>query len=61
MTRELCPRRFYDEAQFRVWPDGTVQDCEEEPHSHMSDDYAIVWALNEAEALERFNAVVARA
>lgn len=45
-------RRYYDEIKFRVWPDGTVQAVEDgEPYSHMSDDYQIIWALDEADAL----------
>lgn len=44
-------REFYDQVQFRVWPDGTVQAVEDgEPYSHMSDDYAVVWAYDEDEA-----------
>jgi len=41
-----------DRVQFRVWPDGTVQ-CVEDgpPHSHLSDDYQTVLAMDEDEAL----------
>lgn len=51
-SREINQRRYYDQEQFRVWPDGTVQ-CrdEDEPYSHMSDDYVLVWAYNDEEAL----------
>jgi hypothetical protein len=38
--------------QYRVWPDGTVQAVENgPPHSHMSDDFVLVWAADEEEAL----------
>ena len=45
------PRHYYDQHPFRVWPDGTVQDSEEDPHRWMSDDFVIAWAYDEAEAL----------
>ena len=38
---------------FRVWPDGTVQNASSEPHSWMSDDYQIVHAADELDALTR--------
>ena len=43
----------YDYLTFRVWPDGTVQ-CTEDgpPHSHMSDDYMLVTAQTEEEAIQ---------
>ena len=46
-------QQFYDQVQFRVWPDGTVQ-CVEDggPHSHMSDDFATVFAYTEDEAVD---------
>lgn len=44
-------RRHYDEEQFRVWPDGTVQCCDEDAYTHMSDDYVVVWARDEEAAL----------
>ena len=37
-------QQFYDQVQFRVWPDGTVQ-CVDDgypAYSYMSDDYATV-------------------
>lgn len=38
--------------QYRVWPDGTVQAVEDgEPYAWMSDDFALVWAGDEEEAL----------
>lgn len=46
-------RRYYDEVCFRVWPDGTVQDYDESPYLWMSDDFQVVWAGNEEEALQR--------
>lgn len=48
-------QRYYDQEQFRVWPDGTVQCVEpdEEPYPWMSDDYTTVWAYNEDEALAK--------
>lgn len=50
-SREINQRRYYDQEQFRVWPDGTVQCRDEgEPHSHMSDDYVLVWAWDDEEA-----------
>lgn len=43
---------FDDTIQFRVWPDGTVQACEEgPPPSHMSDDFQTVFALCEDDAV----------
>lgn len=30
--------------RYRVWPDGTVQEAEEAPHSHMSDDFTYIYA-----------------
>lgn len=42
---------YYDQEQFRVWPDGTVQAVEDgAPHRWLSDDYATVWAYGEEEA-----------
>lgn len=37
---------------YRVWPDGTVQAVEDgPPHTHMSDDFQLVWATDEEHAL----------
>ena len=44
-------RHYYDPVQFRVWPDGTVQSCDEDAYTHMSDDYVVVWACDEETAL----------
>ena len=51
----MSGQRFYDQVQFRVWPDGTVQGVEEgeEPYAWMSDDYATVWAYDEDEAMSK--------
>ena len=39
-------------VMFRVWPDGTVQPVEDgDPYSWMSDDYVVVEADNEDEAV----------
>jgi hypothetical protein len=39
---------------YRVWPDGTVQMAEDgAPYSWMSDDYALVLAADEADAVAR--------
>lgn len=38
--------------RYRVWPDGTVQDLDDEPHRWMSDDYEVVSAADEEEARE---------
>ena len=39
---------------FRVWPDGTVQAVEDgAPYSHMSDDFVVVFAASEGDALLR--------
>ena len=47
-------RTYYDEVQFRVWPDGTVQAVDDgDPYSHMSDDFTVVWAVSEDEALQK--------
>lgn len=50
------PRAFYDEALFRVWPDGTVQCADEEPYPWMSDDYRLVWGYDEDAALAKVQA-----
>ncbi len=43
-------------AQFRVWPDGTVQAVEDSaPYSWMSDDFAVVRAADEADADRQVN------
>jgi hypothetical protein len=40
--------------KYRVWPDGTVQAFEDgEPYSWMSDDYAVVDAYNEDDAVAK--------
>lgn len=41
-----------DLQRYRVWPDGTVQDIEDDPYHWMSDDYQTVSATNEDEARE---------
>lgn len=63
---ETCPRlnKSGDESlalgagevnhnAFRVWPDGTVQEWDEVPYSHMSDDFIKVWAENADEAQKK--------
>lgn len=48
----LYERHYYDQVQFRVWADGTVQAVEDgEPYSWMSDDFMVVWAYSDEEAL----------
>lgn len=47
----LNERGYHDHELFRIWPDGTVQHVDEPAHTHMSDDYAFVWAQNEDDAL----------
>lgn len=42
-------------SKYRVWPDGTVQDSEDPPHSWMSDDYLIVDAVDEDSACAQVN------
>lgn len=40
-----------NQERFRVWPDGTVQAVSDgEAYEWMSDDYAVVWAVDEDEA-----------
>ena len=42
-----------DQSEFRVWPDGTVQDIEDgDPYDWMSDDYVLVFAATPEEALD---------
>ena len=41
---------------YRVWPDGTVQDADDEPYSWLSDDYMLVHALDEDNAREKAGA-----
>lgn len=43
----------YDTPRWRVWPDGTVQDEDDAPHSWMSDDYMLVYAETEDDAREQ--------
>jgi len=42
---------FGDLTRYRVWPDGTVQEAHEEPYHWMSDDYVMVDAVSEEDAL----------
>jgi hypothetical protein len=37
-------------TEYRVWPDGTIQEASEDPYPWMSDDYTTVWALDEDDA-----------
>ena len=41
--------------KYRVWPDGAVQEVSETPYSWMSDDYQIVEAEDEEDALRKVN------
>ncbi len=41
-----------DLIEFRVWPDGTVQETVEPPLTHMSDDYRVVQARDVNHAVE---------
>ena len=42
------------DAAYRVWPDGTVQSTEDgQPHQWMSDDFLVVSASSEEEALAK--------
>lgn len=36
---------------YRVWPDGTVQEVSEHPYSWLSDDYLVVQAVDEENAV----------
>jgi hypothetical protein len=38
-------------TRYRVWPDGTVQDAKDSPHSWMSDDYCYILAVSSDHAL----------
>ena len=42
-------------VRYRVWPDGTVQEVSETPYNWMSDDYQIVEAEDEEDALRKAN------
>lgn len=55
MTEQLKNVHFYDPTLFRVWPDGTVQEADQEAYPWMSDDHTLVWAYNEDEALAKVN------
>ena len=47
---------------WRVWPDGTVQPVDDgDPHAWMSDDYMLINATDEEDALARFDAIEAKA
>lgn len=39
---------------YRVWPDGTVQEIYWTPYHWMSDDYAIIEAESEEDALNKY-------
>ena len=41
--------------KYRVWPDDTVQEEHETPYSWLSDDYQIVEAEDEEDALRKVN------
>ena len=41
----------YDRIDYRVWPDGATQECCEEPYHWRSDDFIVVAAKDEEEAL----------
>ena len=41
--------------RYRVWPDGTVQELSDEPYSWMSDDYLVVDAEDECDAVVKAN------
>lgn len=40
-------------TQYRVWPDGTVQEAADKPYPWMSDDYTTLWAEDETDALAK--------
>lgn len=43
---------------YRIWPDGTVQSAEDgDPYEWMSDDYMILWAINEEDARHQYNMI----
>lgn len=44
-----------DTVKYRVWPDGTVQEEHETPYNWLSDDYQIVEAEDEEDALGKVN------
>ena len=47
---------------WRVWPDSTVQAVEDgDPHAWMSDDYMLIDAADEEDALARFDAIESKA
>ena len=52
----MSPNQFenmfdLEKSAYRVWPDGTVQAVEDgEPYSWMSDDFIVVYAMNDEEA-----------
>lgn len=39
--------------RYRVWPDGTVQELSEPAYSYMSDDFVVVDAEDELDALDQ--------
>jgi hypothetical protein len=45
--------RFAPLDEYRVWPDGTVQEASEPPYSWLSDDYLTVRAEDEEAALAK--------
>ena len=52
MSRQINQQTKLGQVLFRVWPDGTVQ-CRDDGEANpwMSDDYFLVWAYDEEEAL----------
>lgn len=44
-------------SMYRVWPDYTVQETDEPPYSWMSDDYLLVDAESEEDAVVKYKEI----
>lgn len=42
-----------ERTSYRVWPDGTAQEADQEPYVWMSDDFTVVTATSPEEAAAR--------
>lgn len=43
--------------EYRIWPDYTIQDADEIPHTYMSDDYIYLDADSEEEAIKLYKEI----
>lgn len=49
------PRKYYDPISFRIWPDGTIQEVDQDPpYNFMSDDFILIEAFSETDAYRKW-------